>query len=204
MLRPALALLRAAFALLALAAITVQLLDLAAKGTLDPINYFSYFTIQANLIGAAALLWAASRWRGERSAALDWFRGAAVVYLTVTLIVFAVLLSGTDVDTAIPWVDTVLHRVMPIVLIVDWLIDPPLVRLTARRALAWLIYPLAWTAYTLVRGAIVGWYPYPFLDPANGGYGRVALYVVAILVGGTLPCLLVAGVGNALRRRLSG
>jgi len=204
MLRPALALLRAAFALLALAAITVQLLDLAGKGTLDPVNYFSYFTIQSNLTGVAALLWAASRWRGDRSATLDWFRGAAVVYLTVTLIVFALLLSGTDVDTAIPWVDTVLHRVMPVVLIVDWLIDPPLVRLTARRALAWLIYPLAWTAYTLVRGAIVGWYPYPFLDPANGGYGRVALYVCVILVGGTLLCLLVAGVGNALRRRLSG
>ena len=31
---------------------------------------------------------------------------------------------------------------------------------------------------TVVRGALTGWYPYPFIDPANGGYASVAAYVV--------------------------
>ena len=35
---------------------------------------------------------------------------------------------------------------------------------------------------TLVRGAADNWYPYPFLNPANGGYGSVAVYFVTILV----------------------
>jgi hypothetical protein len=48
--------------------------------------------------------------------------------------------------------------------------------------------------HSLVRGGLVNWYPYPFLDPTHGGYGSVAGYIVAILIGGALLCLAVAGV----------
>ena len=53
----------------------------------------------------------------------------------------------------------------------------------------------------MVRGALTGWYPYPFLDPADGGYGPVAVTVAAILAFGVLLCVLVAVVGDALRSR---
>ena len=53
----------------------------------------------------------------------------------------------------------------------------------------------------MVRGPIAGWYPYPFLDPANGGYGTVALYVVGIFVFGVVVATLLRLVGNALRSR---
>ena len=44
-----------------------------------------------------------------------------------------------------------------------------------------VVYPLAWLAYTLVRGVFfTGEYPYPFLDPANGGWGSVTIYIVAL------------------------
>ena len=46
----------------------------------------------------------------------------------------------------------------------------------------WLVFPLVWTAYTLIRGAIVDWYPYPFLDHRLHSIGVVALYVVGIAV----------------------
>lgn len=202
--RSALALYRLLFSLLALAAVVVQLADLAGKGVLNPVNYFSYFTIESNLIGVAVLLIGAATWRASRSSTMELVRGAAVLYLTITFVVFALLLSGTDVDTAIPWVDTVLHKIFPIVVIVDWLVDPPVARLTLRQSLVWLVYPLLWLVYTLVRGAIVGWYPYPFLDPANGGYASVAAYVVAILVFGIVLCAVVVTIGNALggRRRV--
>jgi len=69
----AISLYRVGFALLALAAIVVQLLDLAGKGTLNPVNYFSYFTIQSNLIGVAALLTAVLV-RASRPPWVDLFR----------------------------------------------------------------------------------------------------------------------------------
>lgn len=44
------------------------------------------------------------------------------------------------------------------------------------------ILPLLYLIYLLVRGAVVGWYPYPFLNPvAVGGYGVVSAYVIGIV-----------------------
>ncbi len=58
--------------------------------------------------------------------------------------------------------------------------------------------------YTLARGPIVGWYPYPFLDPAHaGGYVGVALYCVGILGGLFAVSFLLMKLGNALRRRVA-
>ena len=121
--------------------------------------------------------------------------------MTVTLVVYALLLSGTDVDTATPWVNTVVHQLMPIAVIADWLLDPPRRQISFRDSLVWLVYPLAWTAYTLIRGPIADWYPYPFLDPANGGYGTVAGYVIGILILGAVLCWVIATVGTMLGRR---
>jgi hypothetical protein len=199
--RGLLAILRVAFAALALAAIVVQLVDLSAKGTLDPVNYFSYFTIQSNLIAVAALLWTAAVPSEQRTPAHDDFRGAATTYIALTFIVFALLLADTDVDTAIVWVDRVLHRVIPIMLVADWLIDPPRVAIDFRRALWWLAYPAAWVVYVMIRGALVDRYPYPFLDPAYGGYGTVLLYGIAILLGMLVVIRSVIRIGNAMRSR---
>jgi hypothetical protein len=180
-----------------LAAIATQLVDLAGKGTLNPINYFSYFTIDSNMIAAAVLLIGASGWGVVNRSTLDLLRGGSLVYMSVTGIVFTLLLSNTDVDTAIPWVNTVVHELMPIVIVADWLLDPPARRLTLRQGLLWLSFPLVWIIYTLIRGAISSQYPYPFLDPANGGYASVAVYCVGILVVMTIVCGLAVTLGNA-------
>lgn len=192
---------RLVFAVLTIIAITAQAVDLYAKGVLVPQNFFSYFTIQSNLIAIAAFLIGVAWWRTAPTPVWELVRGAAVVYMTVTFVVFALLLSNTNVDTAIPWVNTVVHQIMPVAVIADWLIDPPRDRFPFTTTLRWLTFPLVWIAYTTIRGAIVGWYPYPFLDPANGGYGSVAVYIVAILAFGVALCAVVAWVGNRLGER---
>jgi hypothetical protein len=97
------------------------------------------------------------------------------VYLTVTFVVVILLLQNVDVGLQLPWVDVVLHKVFPVAVVADYVLVPPERRFSMTDGLRWLIYPLLWLAYTLARGAVVGWYPYPFLDPANGGYGAVAV-----------------------------
>jgi hypothetical protein len=201
--RQVLAQLRVGLGLLAFVAIGAQIADLAGNGHFNAVNFFSFFTIDSNLLGATMLIVAAARWSSERSLLVDLLRGAAVVYLSVTFIVFALLLANSDVDLALPWVDFVLHKLMPVVVLVDWLIDPPVQRLSVRQALLWLSFPAVWIVYTLIRGPLAGWYPYPFLDPANGGYGTVALYVVGILALMTVTCLVVMALGNAVRARRS-
>jgi hypothetical protein len=145
-------------------------------------DYFSYFTELSNLFAAAVFLYGTIHLAGTRSRTVELLRGAAVVYMLTTGLVYAVLLSGQDVTY--PWVNTILHRVMPIAVALDWLIDPPRVRLRPRETMLWLSFPLVYVAYTLTRGAIVNWYPYFFVDPTrHGGYLLVAGDCAAITVG---------------------
>jgi hypothetical protein len=80
--------------------------------------------------------------------------------------------------------------------VADWLLDPPQHRLTRRDIVTLLAFPLAWTILTMVRGAIDGWYPYPFLDPANGGYGQVLVVSAVILVAFVAVTWLIIELGN--------
>jgi hypothetical protein len=194
---------RIGFGLLILAAIAFMIWTLVGEGAFDPLNFFSFFTILSNLLAMTVLIEGGRRQLAGEPPLSDLWRGAAVVYMTVTYIVFAVLLRDLqeELQTHVAWVDSVLHRVAPIVLMADWLIEPPHRPIPFRRALVWLGFPLVWLVLTLVRGAIDGRYPYPFLDPANGGYDVVALYCVAIFVLFLGVVWVVATVGTALRAR---
>jgi hypothetical protein len=133
--------------------------------------------------------------RGSRSPTLELLRGAAVVYMLTTGIVYAVLLSGQDVTY--PWVNTIVHRVMPLAVALDWVLDPPRVRLRLRQTLVWMSFPLVYVAYTLTRGAIINWYPYFFVNPnRHGGYLLVAGDCVAITVGIVALVMMITWVGN--------
>jgi hypothetical protein len=65
----------------------------------------------------------------------------------------------------------------------------------------WLIFPLAWIGLTLIRGAVDGWYPYPFLDPDAGGYRSVGYHVIAILAGFVVIAGLTVALGDWGRDR---
>src|ERR1700730_134899 len=190
---------RLAFGLLVLVAILVQMVSLAQSGLLDPLHYFTYFTNLSNLIAATVFIIGAARWRSQRSRAFDLVRGGAVVYMTITGVVFAVLLSGINVDAQLSWVNDVIHQVFPIAVMADWLLDPPAERVTLKQGTLWLSFPIAWVIYELTRGAISGKYHYPFLNPANGGYGSVILYVLAISVFSLVVCAVVVWLSNARR-----
>ena len=187
---------RASFGTLALTAIGVQL-GIHMRMGYSGINFFSYFTNLSNLLAAFVFIWLASLGiRRATPAAVQiagysptspdpavFLRAMSVANMTVVGVVFAVLLRDADLGSLLPWINFVLHYVMPVVVVVDWLLAPPAFRFTLRHMLTCLVFPLAYLVYVLVRGAAVGWYPYPFLNPANtGGYGGVAAYVAGIVL----------------------
>jgi hypothetical protein len=63
-----------------------------------------------------------------------------------------------------------------------------------------MIYPIGWLIFTLVRGAAIGFYPYPFLDATTHGYLRVmincvivaALFLALAFGAGVVDCKLPA------------
>jgi hypothetical protein len=176
---------RVVFAVLVAVAITYQLARLQGHPTFrGPGNFFSFFTIQSNIMAAIVLVLTALVRPGERSLGFEAVRGAATFYITITGVVFAALLSGLQeqLDTHNEFVNSTLHYVIPAVAVIDWILDPPRQRLGLKVALAWLGYPLLWLGYTLIRGTIVHWYPYPFVDVSERGYGRVLLNCVVFAV----------------------
>jgi hypothetical protein len=156
--------------LLTLVSIAIQLRHSIAAGSTYA-NYFSYFTIQSNIFAAIVLLFA------PRAAQL---RGAATLYLTITGVVYALILARND-EGLIPWVNLVVHYLMPAAMVASWLADAPPIKDGYVSTLGrWLAYPVLYGVYSLVRGSFTGWYPYEFLNPAYGGYGSVALAAVVV------------------------
>ena len=76
------------------------------------------------------------------------------------------------------------------------LLEPPTNRISTRAAMGWLLFPLVWLIYTMVRGPMAAWYPYPLLNPANGGYATVAVTSAVIFIAGAVVCLLVLWLGT--------
>ncbi len=174
-------LLRALIAALALAAIGHQLL-LHVGASYSTLNFFSYFTNLSNLFAAFVLLLSVLA-PSSPGARLDGVRYVPAVNMAVVGIVFVVLLRDVDLGALRPWVNFVLHYVMPVAVVLDWLIEPPGARLGAKSLALALVFPAAYLVYVVLRGAAVGWYPYPFLNPAYvGGHGGVALYAAGIFV----------------------
>ncbi len=179
-----LAALRLVLGLLPVAAIGRQL-AIRVQAGFSVLNFFSYFANCRNLFAALVLL-AGAAWAGTArppSARQALFRYASVVNMTIVGIVFAVLLRDVELGALLPWVNTVVHSVMPVAVVLEWLLAPPARRLGARQWLACQLFPFAYRIYVLLRGAATDWYPYPFLDPARlGGYAGIDPYGIGIAV----------------------
>lgn len=172
------------FGLLGFSALVTEIAVLIERGVFNPVNFFSFFTVQTNILVSATLLLSAILLALGKGSKLDTFRSAVTVYILVVGIGFAALLANIEgiALTAVPWDNTVLHYIIPVAMLGDLLLDRPTKKLAFRRSLKWLLYPLIYVIYSLTRGAMTGWYPYPFLDPATKGYEGIAVVVVGLLV----------------------
>jgi hypothetical protein len=154
------------------------------------VNHFSYFTVLSNVFAACVALLGVFRPVSPQ------LRGAAVLYMATTGFVYAALLKDVDVQTP-AYADWILHVVVPVLVVVEWLVRPE----KTARPWVWLTFPLAYLVYTLVRGPIVNWYPYPFIDPRVHGYAAVAVNCLVVAVVFVALAYAVSWVGTKLAQR---
>ena len=150
-------------------------------------NYFGYLTHQSNI--AAVVMFAAggiAMLRGIREP--EWASAGRMLitsYLTVAGIVFGLLAAQAaerEYRLDVPWSDQLLHFWIPGLALADWLLAPGRHRVSWRFSALVLGYPLVWGMVTMVRGSLVGWYPYFFLDPGQlSSIGEFAGYSAAAL-----------------------
>ncbi len=77
--------------------------------------------------------------------------------------------------------DILVHAVVPAMAILGWLLFGPRGPASWRAAGYGFLITTVWLVFTLVRGALVHYYPYPFMDVDANGYASVAVWVVVII-----------------------
>lgn len=199
--RPLAAVLRLLLAGTAAAGVTLALL----LGS--PLRVLSHFAIQSNILLALVTLLSARRaWTARRPlpAALT---GAVLLYAMITGLVYHLLLTDTAVPFSVTGTTTapagwqlvaghLIHTVTPVAAVLDWLLLTPPGRLHLRRAATWMLYPVAYLAFSLTRAQLIhpgapGRYLYPFFDVEAHGYKHalanalllgLSFYALAVLL----------------------
>ena len=196
---------RAAYAVLALVCATGLTLNLISSIRADEprslgtrlIRFFSYFTIESNILVlaiAALVALGAARGAGRALVHLD-----ALIGITVTGIVFAFILAPDQAHIGLASV--LLHYVSPPLALLVWLALGPWEARSWRILGPALLWPLGYLVWTVVHGAISDWYPYGFIDAGELGAGRMLRNALLVLVFGVLLGLAVIAVD---RRRARG
>src|SRR5690606_15191851 len=107
------------FSLLGFSAIITEIATIIERGHFNPVNFFSYFTIETNILVVVTLILSAIAVAMGKNSKLDILRSAVTVYILIVGIGFSVLLAGIEssVLTAVPWDNVVLHYIMPIAML---------------------------------------------------------------------------------------
>jgi len=163
------------------------------------VEFFSYFTILSNMLAAAALT---APLVAPSSPFATWAqasgpRASIATYLTITAVVYHLLLASQWNPQGLRLVsDTILHTITPAAFLIDLALrggQGEARWIAAAKAMA---FPALYGVWTLVHGALSGFYPYPFMNVAKRGYPAVVLTMIEM----SLAFALVAVVFIALSR----
>ncbi|MGO4802186.1 Pr6Pr family membrane protein [Pseudomonas sp. W22_MBD1_FP4] len=168
------------------------------------INFFSFFTVLTNTLAVVVLSYALVQ---RDSAAKRFFlRPAVSSGITVSILVvglaYSLLLRHLWQPEGFQLIaDELLHDVMPVLFLIYWWRCVPKGSLRLKHIGAWMIYPLVYFAYALLRGDLLGQYQYPFIDVATLGYPQVFVNAGGILAGFVLIALAVVGLDKVIKPR---
>lgn len=193
---------------LALAAITlVALFWRPSTGLHLTVEDYVYFTNQSNLLMALVMLWGAATVFTRRPDPPSWVFGAVTLFLLITGLVSYFILDpsppGEEIVALGLTKAEIVHRLTPIATTLHFVLMVPHRRLRVRDAAWWLLYPVAYCAFTTVRGVVSpsSDYPYGFIDVSELGYGGLLLNVLIYGVGFFVLGLVVVGVDRLLPAR---
>jgi hypothetical protein len=147
-------------------------------------DYFSYFTVLTNTLVALVLTvpTLAPESRLGRWLAHPGVSAMTAAAIVVVGIAYHVLLSGAYDPVGVEYVtDLGLHYVVPTLFPLYWVLHAPKAGLRFAH-LPWFgIYPTAYFAYLMLRGAVIGKYPYFFVDAGTLGLATAARNAAGIL-----------------------
>lgn len=163
------------------------------------LNTLCFFTILSNsLVGYVSYM----LFKGKSAASgFAIARHTALVCITVTSIVYHVLIAGTHELTGLNVItDIFLHTVIPLLYVIGWFVYGP--RGLSSWTVAWksLLFPIGWAIFAMIRGAIVGYYPYEFMDVRDLGYAQTLITMGFVTVFFVILTVLYRSIDRVLTK----
>ncbi len=196
---------RIVFAVVGWSAIGLQYGLAMTAATRSPLGstvvFFSYFTILTNVLVALAMTAPAiaPNSRLGRWTTTEGVRAAITMYATVVGVIYHLFLHATWNPQGLAFFANVaLHYVMPAAMLLDWLLFVPKGRLRWIDPLKWLAFPLVFGVWTVIHGALIGWYPYWFIDIGVLGWGPAMINFAGLLVFFLIVGLIVVTIDRVL------
>jgi hypothetical protein len=166
------------------------------------VSYFGYFTILTNVLVCISLtmpLIAPASSPGRFFARSDVTAGVATSIVFVGL-AYHILLRNVWHPQGLNLVaNDLLHYVTPTLFLAYWWFYFAKGALRWSYPFIWGLYPTAYLIYALARGAIIGSYPYGFIDPGAIGYQRTMINAVGLLVAFFAIGLILTALGRIQR-----
>ncbi|WDU61274.1 Pr6Pr family membrane protein [Pseudomonas poae] len=165
------------------------------------INFFSFFTVLTNTLAAVVLSYALINrdCAAKRVFLAPVVSSGIAVSIVVVGLAYSLLLRHLWQPEGFQLIaDELLHDVMPVLFVVYWWRWVPKGQLRLKHIGLWVIYPLVYFAYALLRGDLLGQYQYPFIDVGTLGYPQVFVNAGGILAGFVLVALVVVGLDRLL------
>lgn len=165
------------------------------------IDSLSYFTNLSNVLVAVVLTMLARN--PDRGGAV-WHavRMDSLVMITITGLIYAIVLApDAQVEGLDIIVNAIKHYIVPAMTVFLWLLVGPRRQLTFASVFTALVIPIAWAAYTLIRGEFIAAYPYGFLNVVAYGLPAVLMNIAGVAALGTILGLLFWAVDRLLSLR---
>ncbi|MFA6058745.1 MAG: Pr6Pr family membrane protein [Taibaiella sp.] len=162
-------------------------------------RYFGYFTILTNIL--VALCFSALLFKQNSFFHRSTTQTAIAAYIFLVALIYNTVLRGIVKPEGFDRVvDESLHVVMPLLFIIYWFIYTDKKPLQWKHIFPWLIYPLVYIIYTLLRGSFAHFYPYPFLNVDQLGYQSVLINCIWVSLAFLLFSLLFIAIGKGMSK----
>ncbi|MHA2280449.1 MAG: Pr6Pr family membrane protein [Promethearchaeota archaeon] len=172
---------------------SISLNAFTSGSILLPFNVFKSLTYQTNLI-VTIWLTLAIIWHNKPETIEKFLRplkGAFTIYITLTFVLYALLLQIFSRATGFAAFNSVvLHYITPIAFIIDWILTETELRYKWNYLAYWIIYPICYLVFTFIHGTITGNYIYYVLDISTLGilvyFMFISVLILIYLILGSL------------------
>ncbi len=145
------------------------------------LKLLSYFTMQSNILVVIFLFIHGMFYKTFK--ANKSIHTAFTVYITITGLLYITLLSNVFHPVGLAKYSNVInHYFMPIIMLIHWFYFKSSKKLTLKNTLSWLVYPFIYAVAIIVRGTLVKFYPYPFVNVDKLGFVNVSINTIGLVL----------------------